>query len=160
MAYSIPYEDILTEGQQAEDYKARKTKMKEDEEQVLKQQSVRRYPSPANNWEDNYGSKHKQNPKQREDAKKGINDDDHEAFKRWDKRHTSDSRRQTDASYVANKDYYSGKRERNSDENARAIDATDRHMRRHPKQYDEYRKAKGKKLYNEEAGIFESVEFI
>lgn len=127
---------IVLEGKQAEEYKARKAKEKADRDSVLNKQALRRYPSPANNWEDNYGNKYTKSPTTKKLVKAGLNGDD-AALDKWATRYTDDQRRMSKASFIGNKDYYSGKRKMNEEENARANDAVNRHMRRHPKQYKE-----------------------
>lgn len=127
---------IVLEGKQAEEYKARKAKEKDDHDSALNKQALRRYPSPANNWEDNYGNKYKKSPTTKKLAKAALNGDD-AAMDKWDDRYRDDQRRMSKASSIGNKDYYSGKRKMNGEENARANDAINRHIRRHPKQYKE-----------------------
>lgn len=129
-------ESPLLEGKQAEEYKARKAAEKKAERSKEVDQINRRYPTAANAWEYHYGNSARKNPKQRQDMKKGLSGDD-EAFDRAMDRMADDEQRQDKAAYIANKDYYSGKRKLNTIENSRAIDTTNRHIRRHPKTYKE-----------------------
>ena len=141
MIYSI------NEGQQAEEYKARKEKEKHEDQNKYKDQALRRYPSPANNWKDNYGKQYTtKNPTERKDVDAALAGDKGAAARASDG-FDKDSRRMSKSSSIGNRDYYSGKRPMNGEENARANDAINRHIRRHPKQY-------------KEGTIFESVEFI
>lgn len=120
---------FVLEGEQADAYKAKKAKEKSDRESAERKQSSTRY-----DGKDNYGNKYtKQNPNYQKDKKAALNGDD-DAWDRIDREKSADSRRMSDAAYKANKDYYKekGRRPMNSDQNVRAIDATNRHMRRHP----------------------------
>ena len=122
---------FVLEGEQADAYKAKKAKEKSDRESAERKQSSTRY-----DGKDNYGNKYtKQNPNYQKDKKAALNGDD-DAWDRVDREKSKDSRRMTNAANKANKDYYTDndkkRRPMNSDQNARAIDATNRHMRRHP----------------------------
>lgn len=124
-------ESSLLEGEQAEAYKAKKAKEKADKEAAERNRYSTRYDN------DRYGRTYtSRNPEYQKD-KQAANNNDEKAMDRMDDRMADDAKRMNTAAHKANKDYYSGKRPMNHDENSRAIDATNRHMRRHPKQYKE-----------------------
>ncbi len=122
---------FVLEGEQADAYKAKKAKEKSDRESAERKQFSTRYDK------DNYGNKYtSKNPNYQKDKKDALNGDDN-AWDKADRERDKDSRRMSDAAYKVNKDYYgSGKDEKpkrpmNREQNARAIDAANRHMRRH-----------------------------
>nr|DAE08567.1 MAG TPA: hypothetical protein [Myoviridae sp. ctwwN25] len=117
---------FVLEGEQADAYKAKKATEKSDKESAERKQFSTRYDK------DNYGNKYtSKNPNYQKDKKAALNGDD-DAWDKADREKSKDSRRMSDAANKANKDYYSGKRPMNHDQNVRAIDAANRHMRRHP----------------------------
>ena len=136
------YEDcIVLEGEQAEEYKRRKAEEKARKEKEEEERDHRRYDN------DRYGNKYtSSNPNYKKIIRDALNGDD-KASDRWDEMRTNDDRRMDDAAYKANKQYYNGSRPMNSKENRYAIDATNKHMRRHPEQY-------------KESSIFDGVEFV
>ena len=147
MIYSI------LEGKQAEEYKARKAKEKEDIELGFKKQASKRYPRFRGS---NYGNKYSYNhPEVRKDTIALFNGNDRN---KSEKGVESDNERQFNAATkvidhlnkTGNELARDWRRGQNPNFN-RMVDATNRHMRRHPKQY-----AKPKN----ESTIFSHIEII
>ena len=137
MAYGVPFNEIntLTEGQQADEYRARKAK-EEDDRRKEDVHSIYRSNGSGYEYAHNYR-------KAKEAEGKELSDDELDEL--YDKRHMAPSNR----SRVVDK----ANRERGNStgkyfsnaEFSRAKDAYHRHERRHPKN---------------ESSIFESVEII
>lgn len=172
MAYSIPY-DVLYEGQQAEEYKARKAKEKEENnpsndafkhsmraykktERAIKDKDVDRVKELQGN---NYDAGKEANTRLKKDIGKEMKDNGIKAGFKFAKDPGTD---------------YSHKMVRDT---LAAADAIDRHKRRHPGEYKGHNnlidrankniayKASKKHIdaamaANENCGIFESVQFI
>lgn len=130
--------NIYTEGQQAEEYKARKDKEAEEKEKAEAERINRRLQAgvKTQNFEDEY---YDGNPSARKDHNRAI-DARRVVLRDEDKRATN--WRNTPMRYT--KQDYTDDR-----------DAVNRHMRRHPDQWDGPNRVK-----SESYGIFESVELL
>ena len=134
MAYSIPL-DYLNEGQQAEEYKARKAKEAADKEAVENERSNRRYKGLEDDNHVNFVG----NKTNKSDIRRSFRDENLEK-KVWDSR-SDDERRANKAAHIANKAGLRG------DSFNKGFDAVNRNMRRHPENYKEF-------------SLFENVLFI
>lgn len=139
MIYSI------TEGQQAEEYKARKAKEAEDVKRTESERFTKgRYSSEY------IGDKFKKHPNRRDIIKNAYDDNDPDGDN-YEKTIGEDNRRRTKGWNAAIKAVYDGKVSAFGPDrgNQHVIaDVKNRHMRRHPDQY------------KESCGIFSSVAFI
>ena len=164
MAYSIPYE-ALYEGQQAEEYKARKAKEKEEKDfdDMIKKGSRSMAKGGKMLKDKNYAHTYI--------------DAQYDAGKEISKRRKADKDRYPSTKELV-KDPYSDKAKKMANDIANAADAIERQNRRHPGNYnpkqgitDKLHKKvshhmmdkqldKLNKSINESAGIFESVQFI
>ena len=141
MIYSV------NEGQQAEEYKARKAKEKEDAKKAEDDRYIRRY-NPGTN-RNITGNKFAKHPDRRSIMRNAYDDEGNDPDgKNYEKTIGADKRRHmagwnksVDAIYAGKIKAFDGKAEHN------VADSYNRHMRRHPKQY-------------KEETIFESVKFI
>lgn len=134
--------NIYNEGQQAEEYKARKAKEAEEKEKAEAERVNRRIQAGTQTKTQNFDDEfYSGNPSARKDHNRAIDarrvvlrDEDHRAHN-W---------RNTPMRYT--KQDYTDDR-----------DAVNRHMRRHPDQWDWPNRIK---THSEAYGIFESVEFL
>lgn len=127
---------FLGEGQQAEEYKAKKVKETYETQDRNDKRNKHRYPNDNNGYKSNFGAAYndEHNPQARQDAQRSFNKDA-EAGKQWRDKHEDEAARKLMA-YQKVGDYEKKSGHRAPDHYS-AVDATHRHMRRHPEQYKE-----------------------